>query len=273
MCGIVGIYNYDNNDDILNQTLEIMKSLQHRGKDSFGLSFYNSNIEIIKKKGQINDFKIKVLKDVISCIGHLKYRTSNMKREEIDIDEIQPIGNEKISIVHNGNIPNISTFDTKYIYDIIVKFNNIKDGLIYLINKIPASYSIIVQYNNILYILKDKYSIRPLSYGYNDKNIHISSETVGLSNCKNIIEVNGGQILEINGDGIREIYQHNVYYDNICAFEFIYFMNPNSFYKNINVKNIRELLARRLTQREKVNFNDEYIVIGVPNSGIIYGKE
>jgi len=40
MCGISGIYNYENKDDILDQTLEIMKKLQHRGKDLFGLSFY-----------------------------------------------------------------------------------------------------------------------------------------------------------------------------------------------------------------------------------------
>ena len=124
-----------------------------------------------------------------------------------------------------------------------------------------------------MYVLKDKYSIRPLSYGYNGNNIHIASESVGLEDCINITEVNGGQILEINNDSIREIYNHDVYYDNICAFEFIYFMNPNSFYKDISVKSVRELLAKRLTMRETHNFNDEYIVIGVPNSGIVYGKE
>ena len=50
-------------------------------------------------------------------------------------------------------------------------------------------------------------------------------------------------------------------------------MNPNSFYKDVSVKSVREIFARCLAKRENVNFNDEYIVIGVPNSGIIYGKE
>ena len=276
MCGIAGIYNYDKNDTILNDTLEIMKKLQHRGKDSYGLSFYNNKINIIKKKGQINNFQIDVLENIVSCIGHLKYKTSNMDNKNINVDEIQPICDIKhknIAIVHNGNIPNLEIFDTKYIYDIIVKFHDIRDGLVYLIDKIPASYSIIVQYYDFLYVLKDKYSIRPLSYGYKSNNIHIASESVGLTDCINITEVNGGQILEINNDSIREIYNHDVYYDNICAFEFIYFMNPNSFYKDISVKSIRELLAKRLTMRETHNFDDEYIVIGVPNSGIVYGKE
>ena len=276
MCGIAGIYNYDKNSDILNNTLEIMKKLQHRGKDSFGISFYNNKINLIKKKGQLKDFKLETMDDIISCIGHLKYKTSNINDNNINIEEIQPICDLKhknIAIVHNGNVPNLEIFDTKYIYDIIVKFEDIRDGLVYLIDKIPASYSIIVQHNDYLYILKDKYSIRPLSYGYNGKNIHIASETVALKDCKCIKEVNGGQILEINKDSIREIYNHDVYYDNICAFEFIYFMNPNSFYKNTSVKSVREILAKRLAKRESVKFNDEYIVIGVPNSGVIYGKE
>jgi len=273
MCGIVGIYNYENKNDIINETLTIMKKLQHRGKDSFGLSFLNkSNIETIKKKGSISDFKIEIIDNIVSCIGHLKYRTSNMNND-ITIDEICPIGDNNLSIVHNGNIPNIDSFDTKYIYDMIKNFGDIKGGLINLINTIPASYSIIVQYGNLMYILKDKYSIRPLSYGYKDKNIYISSETVGLEGCKNIVEINGGQIIEIDENGIREIYQHDIYYNNICAFEFIYFMNPNSFYKDVSVKSVREIFARCLAKRENVNFNDEYIVIGVPNSGIIYGKE
>ena len=119
MCGIAGIYNYDKNDNILNDTLEIMKKLQHRGKDSYGLSFYNDKINIIKKKGQIgnlqiNNFQIDVLENIISCIGHLKYKTSNMDNKNINVDEIQPICDIKhknIAIVHNGNIPNLEIFD------------------------------------------------------------------------------------------------------------------------------------------------------------------
>ena len=57
MCGIAGIYNYDKNDTILNDTLEIMKKLQHRGKDSYGLSFYDNKINTIKKKDKLAIFK------------------------------------------------------------------------------------------------------------------------------------------------------------------------------------------------------------------------
>ena len=35
MCGIIGIYNFDKNKDIINETLQRMTKLQHRGKDFF----------------------------------------------------------------------------------------------------------------------------------------------------------------------------------------------------------------------------------------------
>jgi len=67
MCGIIGIYNFDKKNDIINETLERMSKLQHRGKDSFGISFKieDSHIKSLKKKGMINDFKIESDKNII----------------------------------------------------------------------------------------------------------------------------------------------------------------------------------------------------------------
>ena len=64
-----------------------------------------------------NDLDID-MKDIISCVGHLKYRTSNMS-QTIESD-IQPIINKKISLSHNGNIPNVDGFDTQHILDVIL---------------------------------------------------------------------------------------------------------------------------------------------------------
>lgn len=274
MCGIIGIYNFDKKNDIINETLERMSKLQHRGKDSFGISFKieDSHIKSLKKKGMINDFKIESDKNIISCLGHLKYRTSNMN--DIEKGNIQPVCNDILSIAHNGNIPNVDGFDTNYIYKIITDYNGtFKNALINLIKTIPASYSLVIQYKESLYILKDRYGIRPLSYGFKGNNTYISSETYGLVGCNNIREVDSGEIIEIDKRGIRQIYKHDKTFDNICAFEFIYFMNPCSFYKNIMIESIRKDLIKKLTQKEKMEFSKDYIVVGVPNSGIVYGEE
>ena len=58
MCGIVGIYNFDRNKCILDELLEMMNKLQHRGKDSYGISLKQVKKEDIKsfhKKGMVDD--------------------------------------------------------------------------------------------------------------------------------------------------------------------------------------------------------------------------
>lgn len=271
MCGIAAIYNFEKRE-INEEIIEMMKKLQHRGKDSFGISYVNdSRVEVIKKKGLIEDIQLN-LKIPISCVGHLKYRTSNMK--ETKDGDIQPITNDNISLSHNGNVPNVDGFDTQHIFDMIINYNGtFKNALINLIKTIPAAYSLVLQKHDKIYILKDRYGIRPLSYGFKGNNIYISSETVALEYCNNIVEVESGQIIEIDKKGIREIYRHRENYDNICAFEFIYFMNPQSFYKDIMIDGIRKNLITKCVEREKLSFSNDYIVVGVPNSGIIYGEE
>jgi glutamine phosphoribosylpyrophosphate amidotransferase len=145
MCGIVGIYNFDKNEDILDDLLQMMKKLQHRGKDSYGISFKELKKEGFKsfrKKGMVDDIYFDSVDNIVSCVGHLKYRTSNMS--ETFEDNIQPITINNISVSHNGNIPNVDGFDTQHIFDIISNFNgSFKNSLINIIKTIPAAYSLL----------------------------------------------------------------------------------------------------------------------------------
>lgn len=279
MCGIFGIYNFGkDNIDILNQSIEGLKKLQHRGKDSYGISFYNKTskkIEFEKHIGNVKDISIKK-SNISTCIGHVRYSTSGKSNNKINSSEIQPLIRKNISIAHNGNIPNIKGHDTKYILDkIYIKDDSIEESLIKIMSEIPASYCIIIMYKDILYLLKDRFGIRPLSYGIKDDCVYISSETFGLDGCSSITEVNSGEILKINNLSITQLFQHKETYDNICSFEIVYFMNPNSYYKGIQIKEIRKQLAKLLVNKEDIIIcNDkDYLVVGVPNSGIIYGEE
>ena len=139
MCGVVGIYNFDKKEGVLDELLQMMKKLQHRGKDSYGISLKESKrgLKLFQKKGMVDNIDFKHSDDVIiSCVGHLKYRTSNML--EIDEDNIQPITNNTVSVSHNGNIPNINGFDTQHIFDLIVNYNGtFQKSLINVIKTIP----------------------------------------------------------------------------------------------------------------------------------------
>ena len=50
--------------------------------------------------------------------------------------------------------------------------------------------------DDILYVVKDRYGIRPLCIGERDDKIIVSSESCALQDCKMVREVQSGQILK-----------------------------------------------------------------------------
>ena len=273
MCGITGIYDKCNNNNY-SELISSLKHIQHRGKDSCGISYSSNNSEIktIKDKGTIhNVFGNGVVRDnVKQCIGHVRYTTSTMGDDKLN--EIQPISNSNLSLVHNGNIPSVEGHDTSFIFNLLEKSDDIVETLIKINNNIAASYCFIILNGNDMYIMRDKYGIRPLSYGIKGSKIIISSETVGLEGCVDIKQVKSGELLKINDSGIHELYRNNDSIDGLCSFELIYFMNPLSIYNDILIKDYRRKLGEILASKNELVIDNEYIVIGIPNSGIEAAK-
>lgn len=274
MCGITGIYDNGDSIDNLSELVSSLEKIQHRGKDSCGVSYLinNSEIETIKNKGTVYKvFGNGIIKDnVKKCIGHVRYTTSTMG--DNSIDEIQPISNSKISLVHNGNIPNIKGHDTSFIFNLLESSDNIVNTLIEINTSISASYCFIVLNGDDMYVMRDKYGIRPLSYGFKGNKIIVSSETVGLEGCYDINDVKSGELLKINSEGIHKLYRNKDSVDGICLFELIYFMNPYSIYNDILVKEYRIKLGELLASKNNLTLDNDYIVIGIPNSGIEAAK-
>ena len=288
MCGIFGIYSKNTNNLNIQKLIKGMRLLQHRGKDGFGISgiLDNGKIENIRIKGKIKSHEsINNLK-VSSCIGHIRYTTSgsSLNNEEIKINEIQPlIGNisqiGNYSLVHNGNIPNIKGHDTSYINNLLMNLNhlgNIENRLIHILQNIPAAYSIVILLNNVMYIMRDRYGIRPLCIGQKDNDYYVSSETIAFNNeINHIRDVEEGEILKIDVNGIKRIYKHKNTIKGICAFEILYFANEESIIDGISVKNTRKKLSETLALKD-TDFSSskkEYIVIGIPLTGILLGKQ
>lgn len=105
MCGIVGFVGNENCTDIL---VEALKRLEYRGYDSAGIAvFENGKIKTVKAKGKINDGLVQKLGTVgkpDGCCGiaHTRWATHG---EPSDVNS-HPLGNERVSIVHNGIIEN-----------------------------------------------------------------------------------------------------------------------------------------------------------------------
>ncbi len=105
MCGIVGYVGKEACADIL---VEALRKLEYRGYDSAGIAvFEDEKIKTIKAKGKIDEGLAVKLDEAdrltATCgIGHTRWATHG---EPSDVNS-HPIGNGRVSIVHNGIIEN-----------------------------------------------------------------------------------------------------------------------------------------------------------------------
>lgn len=105
MCGIVGVVGSEQCTDFL---VTALKRLEYRGYDSAGIAvFSNNKIKTVKAKGKIAEGLEEKLREDgkpegVCGIGHTRWATHG---EPSDVNS-HPIGNGRVSIVHNGIIEN-----------------------------------------------------------------------------------------------------------------------------------------------------------------------
>jgi len=262
MCGIIGIKT---NNNLSQKLFNILLTLQHRGQDSHG---YADKFHIERYLGMITD-PPKNMKGPVA-IGHTRYRTSG----KIDLYNCQPINEENITLVHNGQVH----IDHKYSdshgllqFMLENKKDNIIDTIKYVINNCEGSFFVIMLYEEKIYAFKDKNGIRPGLYGINEEgDIIIASENCGFkdNNINMIKDIGPGCILEVDKD-VK--YYESSFSIQPCIFEYIYLAHPNSTLYGLNVNEFRLKLAS-----SSVPLLENYsidAVCGVPNSSRIYALE
>lgn len=281
MCGIFGIISNISLIDIIN----IIENLKHRGKDSFGISYFNTELHTFKSN-KLNDmYKLdKLFNNIKGCITHNRYSTNKNKNSLLK--QSQPLyfknSNLNFSLVHNGNISNVHKYieyedelsDTQN----IIKFfedtteYNFEEKLKEFINIVHCSYSIIILYKEILYVLRDSYGYKPLTLGLINNNYCISSENC-INNFITIRDVNPGEIIKIDNTGYKTIYYKKNKLELKCIFEFIYFMNSDTSFNKHKVYDIRKNLGKNLASMELIKFPyNNTIVVGSPNTAIPMGQ-
>ena len=308
MCGIYLLF--DSQQINISQYLENLKKIQHRGHDSYGviakkINKRESDYPILKlfKKGKIFITEQNPNENYNLYLGHLRYKTSGLNSE----NGAQPIFSKnkfgQFTFVFNGNIPcdeydTRQTLDTKMIKEFLEYDQHVDSWnqlLSNFVSHFKRAYSIIIiTEDNKVYLLKDRFGVRPLCYGYSIEynTLEVSSETVGISNTNNLNyqEVEAGQILVFDLENINkptEVFNYTetnkirIEYGGKCVFEYIYFLNPKTRWNKVLVSEIRNRWAESLAETDhQFNFsynrtsysNSEYLVIGIPSTGIEPGK-
>ena len=285
-CGVFGIFN---NSDAAALTALGLHSLQHRGQEGCGIvSFDGKNFHSERRLGLVGDnfTKGKVIENLVgnNAIGHNRYSTTG----DTSLKNIQPFFADLyaggISLAHNGNLTNAlqireklikdgsifqSTSDTETIVQLIAKSKREKmeEKIVDALFQIKGGYALVILTNNELIGVRDPFGIRPLVIGKLNKSYVLASETCGLDivGANFVREVENGEIVVINKNGIKSIKPFPQKKVRPCIFEYIYFSRPDSILENKSVYEHRKNLGKELA---KESFVQGDLIVPVPDSGV-----
>jgi len=285
MCAVVGIYGSSEASKIAYYALFAM---QHRGQESSGIAAANGKtITLIKNRGLVTDIFNEESFEVLEgncAIGHNRYSTAG-KDSVLDAQPVfarYKLG--EIAIAHNGNLTNklevredliakgaiFQTYmDTENIIHLIAKSQKDKlvDRIKDAIDKIEGAYCLIIQSRTKMFVIRDRYGIRPLSIGQlPDGGYIVASETCAfeLVGAKFIRDVKPGEMITFDNNGYtsEQLYKPDYH---PCAFEYIYFARPDSVIDGKNVYQTRVKCGKQLATEQPCDVD---IVLPVPDSGV-----
>jgi len=237
-CGLFGIINHKQAAWL---TYLGLYALQHRGQEACGIAANNNGVlSIHKDMGLVNDcFNPDILsrlKGNMAC-GHVRYSTTGSSI----LKNTQPLLIEyakgSICIAHNGNLVNSLTlrqyleragsiFQTTTDSEIIIhlmarsKSQDLQESLIYALKRIRGAYSLVMMDNHSLIGVRDPLGFRPLSLGKIGNSWCLASESCALDliQAKFVRDVDPGEIIFINRDGLKSVRLEELQFEEKFAF-------------------------------------------------------
>lgn len=288
-CGVFGIYDRDSHD-VARLTYYALYALQHRGQESAGIAV-NDNGTILYQKDMglvpeiFNDVVLNHLKGKIA-IGHVRYSTTGASFRENAQPMIIKYKSGQLALAHNGNLVNAlelrnsmeengavfqSSNDTEIIANLIARYRisseSTEEALTKVMKDIRGSFALVILTPKKLIGIRDPQGIRPLCIGKLDNSYILASESCALDavGAKLIRDVNPGEIVTIDENGLRSIQTETDGKSHLCIFEFVYFARPDSYIDGASVHQARVEAGRILAREHPVEAD---LVIGAPDGGL-----
>ena len=284
-CGIFGICGHPEAAPI---TYFGLYALQHRGQESAGISVVRDET-IVEHKGMglVSDvFDMERLQQLAGgcAVGHVRYSTTGSSV----LTNAQPFmvrhRNKSYAVAHNGNIVNAqalkneleeagsifqTTMDSEIFLHLFVKNLQLgfEQALVETASSLQGAFSFVMLTSRGEVIgIKDPHGFRPLCLGKLNGNYVLASQTCAfdLVEAEYIRELDPGEIVIINQDGIKSIKTPDADQRAFCIFEFIYFARPDSTFYGQNVYLTRKAHGRRLAEEAPVEAD---FVMPFPDSG------
>jgi amidophosphoribosyltransferase len=268
MCGIFGIHNHEKAAEVTHLGLY---ALQHRGQESAGVVAIDGlNARNLKRMGLVSEgftpTEMEAMRGNIA-IGHTRYSTAGSST----IENAQPVlarfrdGN--VALAHNGNLTNAtemrheleetgaifsSTMDSEVLIHRIARSRATKpeDRLAESLQGVEGAYSLVVVMGETLLAARDPRGWRPLVMGKLNGSVVFASESCALDllGATVVREIERGEIVAVDNDGIRSVSPFPAKDSRKCVFEFVYFSRPDSRVFGGSVDRARRNLGKRLAR-------------------------
>ncbi len=285
MCGVIGVYGHP---EAANLAYLGLYALQHRGQESAGIvATDGERLRSAKEMGHVNDiFTADRLRELrgYAAIGHVRYSTAGDSSKR----NAQPIAVDyfggSVAVGHNGNLVNAAelrerleaegaifqtTADTEAIVHLIARSREqtlparVADAL----RQVRGAYSLVFLSQDQLVAVRDPMGFRPLALGKSKDTWVVSSETCAfeLLEAEFVRDVEPGEMVIVDGNGVRSERPFAAQPPHRCVFEWVYFARPDSTIDGNSVYRARERMGRRLAVEHPVQAD---VVIPVPDSGV-----
>ena len=284
-CGVCGIFGHP---DAAKLAYFGLYALQHRGQESAGIVATDGTTVLEHKAmGLVPEvFSESILSKLHGdmAIGHVRYSTTGGS----SIINAQPFtashrGNS-ISIAHNGNLVNTrelrdeletngaifqSSTDSEVVVHLLAHNSALgfEQSILETFSRVSGAYSILLMTKTQMVAVRDPYGFRPLCLGQLANGGYVvASETCALDliEAKYIRDIEPGEILIIDKNGLRTISTPPTHTSRFCIFEHVYFARPDSDIFGLNVYSCRKRMGAILAREAKI---DADFVMPFPDSG------
>ncbi|MGN1400277.1 MAG: amidophosphoribosyltransferase [Bacillus sp. (in: firmicutes)] len=284
-CGVFGVWGHP---EAAQLTYYGLHSLQHRGQEGAGMVLNDGEkLFGIKGEGLVSEvFTQDTMKDIKShaAIGHVRYATAGGG----GLENVQPLlfhfQDGSMALAHNGNLINATqlktqleaqgsifqtTSDTEVVAHLIRRagFSDLRSRVRNALSLVKGAYAFLVMGEKEMVVAMDPNGLRPLSLGMLGEAYVVASETCALDlvGAEFIRDVEPGEMLIINDEGVQAERFALCHNRSMCAMEYVYFSRPDSNIDGINVHTARKNMGKQLALEARIEAD---VVTGVPDSSI-----
>src|SRR6266581_860418 len=284
-CGVFGIFGHP---EAANMTYLGLYALQHRGQESGGIAASDGQtVRVSRAMGYVADvFDTDTLAGLPGplAIGHVRYSTAGTSK----LNNAQPFlidcAHGQIAIGHNGNLVNSqelrdelvrqgsifqSNSDTEVVLHLYArsKAKTVEAAIVESVTQLRGAFSFVLLTKDQLIAVRDPHGFRPLALGRLGDALVVCSETcaMDLIGATYVRDVEPGEVLVINAQGVRSIKPFPPAPLAHCVFEHVYFARPDSYVFGKSVNEVRTNLGRILAREQPVEAD---VVVPVPDSGV-----